>query len=254
MQEIKFDVWSPVDSKNILSRLFWIVGSLVSLVLLVVSICVESAVLSVLDVILPIGIIGYGLIKHKKFPIYYYTTCLSALYPIIWLIITNNCDFSGETTETPSVIASVISVCVAVTVFLALGFFCVVPTKNSKINTPLKKAKIAFRFDRLILILSTLAILGSLFLNLNVICDKPYKTEWVYLQDIRYSRHDVDVFYTKQNSDIIYEVDAKDNKLISTHDWIEDWLYIDENGNKVFQIEYGNGALGIPWRHIVGNK
>lgn len=253
MQESNFDVWSPVDDNNILSRLFWIIGSLISLSLLIVSLCVESAVLSILDVVLPTGIILYGIIKCKKFPIYYYTTCLSGLYPIIWLIIISPYDFYEENIEyNSSVIVSSSIIFVAFAVLLFLFILGVSPRGTNK--GMVSKLSVIFKLDKFISILAALTVLGSLILNLNVICDKPYKTEWVYLQDIIYVRHDVDVFYTKYNSDIQYEIDAKHNKSVYTYDWRKDWLYVDENGNEIFQIEYGKGALGMPWRHIVGNK
>lgn len=256
MQETKFDVWSPVDSKNMLSRLFWIIGTLVSIVLLIVSLCIENAILALLDVLLPMGIILYGFIKRKKFPIYYYTTCLSGLYPIIWLIIINTCDFSKENSDDNSpIIVYAIAIVVFAAVVLALFSLCTLPSKASINQTVVNKISVNFKIDKIILLLSLLAILGSIVLNLNVICDKPYKTEWVYLQDIVYSRRNADVFYTKQGSDIQYRIDAEHNrKLVYTYDWRQNWLYLDENGQEVFEIEYGNGALGIPWRRIVGNK
>lgn len=256
MQEAKFDVWSTVDNKNMLSRLFWIIGTLVSIVLLIVSLCIENTILVMLDVLLPMGIILYGLIKRKKFPIYYYTTCLSGLYPIIWLVIINTCDFSKENSEdNPPLIVYAIVIVVFVAVVLALFSLCTLPSKASINRTAVNKTNVNFKFDKLILLSSALAILGSLVLNLNVVCDKPYKTEWVYLQDIVYSRHNADVFYIKQGSDIQYRIDADhDRKLVYTYDWRQDWLYVDEDGNEIFEIEYGNGALGIPWRRIVGNK
>ena len=121
MQEAKFDVWSPIDNKNILPRLFWIVGSLMSLVLLLVSLFLENAILSVLDVLLPTVIILYGLVKRKKFPIYYYTTCLSGLYPIIWLVIITTCDFNKENPQEISPLtAYIIILVVGLTAILVL--------------------------------------------------------------------------------------------------------------------------------------
>lgn len=226
-----------------------------SVTLLTISFFIENVFLSVLDGLLPFIIIFYGLVKRKKFPIYYYTTCLSALYPIFWLMFINNCDYSKETAEIYSnSVVSAITICVIMTIFVAMFLLSVAPHGITVNKTMVRKIETIFRLDELILFLSILAILGALFLNLNVICDKPHKTEWVYLQDIIYTRHNANVFYKKANCDKQFEINAKHNKIIYTYDWREDWLYTDQNGNEVFQIEYGNGAFGIPWRRIVGNE
>ncbi|MBQ8203831.1 MAG: hypothetical protein IJZ75_06085 [Clostridia bacterium] len=248
MREKEFDVLAPVDNKNLLSRAFWIIGSIVSMVLLAVSFCVESAVLSVLDVILPVGIILYGLIKLEKFPIYYYIPCLSGLYPIIWLLVIDNRDYSKEVLGTPTapfVVATTFIACAAV--LLVLFNFCIFPRHISLIKEKANKVSRILRLDIAILCLSLFAILGAQILNLNAICDKPYKTEWVCLQEIRHLKNKTSVYYMKQDSDYQYTINFNDYEMIQTYNW----LYTDENGNEVFQIEYGNGALGIPWRRIV---
>lgn len=251
MQETKFNIWSPVDNKDMLSRLFWIVGSLVSLLLLMVSLCVENAILSLLDGLLPTVIILYGLIKRKKFPIYYYTTCLSGLYPIIWLIIIDDRDYSKEVlgaTNPPLVVnISLLVFAVVLLVFFRFGIF---PRGISVRKETVDKVSVLLKLDKVILGLSVFAILCAQFLNLNIVCDKSYKTEWVYFQDLEYFKSSADVFYTKSNSDIRYQIQTRNYNPVHT----DNWLFIDENGNEVFQIEYGNGALGIPWRRIVVNK
>ena len=255
MQEAKFDVWSPIDNKNILPRLFWIVGSLVSLVLLLVSLFLENAILSVLDVLLPTVIILYGLVKRKKFPIYYYTTCLSGLYPIIWLVIITTCDFNKENPQEISPLtAYIIILVVGLTAILVLNSLFIRKRKKQK-NRLIKPTSFVLYFEKTMSFLILASILGSLVLNLNVICDKPYKVEQVYLKNIKYYRDSVDVFYTKKDSNIQYQIKADNhNKIIHTNDWREDWLYLDENGNEVFEIEYGNGAFGTQWRRVVENK
>lgn len=252
MQESKIDVWSAVDESNIFSRFFWILGSLISITLLIVSILIENAVLAVIDVLIPLGIIIYGLIKRKIFPIYYYTTCLSGLYPIIWLMIINACDFSKENVEEKSpLVAYIIIIVVGLTVIFALNSL-LIKTHQKQKNKLIKNGSFILNFERTMLFFILFSILGSLVLNLNVTCDKPYKTEQVYLQNIKYYRHSADIFYTKKASNIQYKIAADNyNKIIYTYDWRQDWLYVDENGNEFFEIEYGNGALGIPWRRIV---
>lgn len=251
MQETKFDVLTPINNKNFISRAFWIIGSLVSLVLLGVSFCIESAVLSTLDVILPVGIILYGLIKLEKFPIYYYIPCLSGLYPIIWLLVTDNRDYSKEVlgTPTPPLVVAIIFIAIAA-VLLVLFKFCIFPRNISLMKDKVNKVSRILKLDIVILYLLLFAILGAQILNLNAICDKPYKTEWVCLQDMWHYRYRTSVSYIKQDSDYQYIIDFNDYRMIQDYNW----LYTDENGNEVFQIEYGNGVLGIPWRRIVQNK
>lgn len=258
MQETKFDVWSPVDDKIVLSRLFWIVGSLVSLLLLIVSLCIESSILALLDGLLPMGIILYGLIKHKKFPIYYYTTCLSGLYPICWYIFLSP-DFVSEEVQKPKYFL-VLTVTFIVVAAVILALFLVINIADRKRLTA-KNAKKILTFDRAVLVLALIAIFATQFFAINVLFDKPYKTETVYVEDIRGSggKSVVGIVdYIEANSGESHSIEFNDNLFTETEilkSWdTYDWVSTDQNGNYIFQIEYGNGALGIPWRRIAGNK
>lgn len=252
MQEIKFDVWSPVDNKRLLSCLFWLIGTLVSLVFLIVSLCVENAVLSVLDALLPSGIILYGIISRKKFPIYYYTTCLSGIYPICWYIFLSpdlNSEAVQNSTDHPVIAVSII-VFAAITLAVLL-----VNTANRKNLT----AKKLLDFDRVVLVFALITVLTTQFFVVNVCFDKPYKTETVYVKDIHPAgKFSGTVDYTKSNSNKLHSIKFNDNIFVETEilkTWdTYDWISIDQNGNYIVQIEYGNGTMGMPWRRIVGNK
>ena len=66
MQEKNFDVWSSVDESNFRKRAWWIVGTLISLMLLILSFAIESGILVLLDGVLPLSIIIYGIIKKNS--------------------------------------------------------------------------------------------------------------------------------------------------------------------------------------------
>ncbi len=256
MQETKFDVWSPVDNKSLLSRLLWIIGTLVSLVLLIVSLCVENVVLCVLDVLLPIGIILYGIISRKKFPIYYYTLCLSGLYPIFWYIFLSP-DFNSEAVQ-KSTDFLVLTVNFIVFAVIILSLLLAILADKKRLIA--KKAKKILAFDRVVLVLALISVFATHFFAVDVFFDKPYKIETVYVNNIHPTGKGFTgtVDYIEANSDEFHSIKFNDNlftetEILKTWDTY-DWISKDQNGNYIFQIEYGNGALGIPWRRIVGNK
>ena len=239
MDKNDYDVLSPVNSKNVVGRVIWVLASLISILFLLFSFIFENAILIIIDGLIPLTFFIYRFIKKKEYPFYYYLICSCGLYLLYWDIFLSPDFNSGVVDESlkdffEEIIYIIIVISILIIIYRSVTKYTTKLKNNSKLN------KFYLSLETVILVIF---ILGTEFLSLNVVLDRPFKEDIVYITDIYYNRGTSHIYYK-------YSLDDKDEYVITSDSSYEPTLS-SLDGVPMGRIESGKGAFGIEWKEII---
>ena len=239
MDKNDYDILSPVSSENVFGRAFWILGSFISISILIFSFFFENAILIILDGLIPLTFFIYRLIKRKEYPFYYYFVCSCGLYFLYWLFFLSP-DFDSGVIDESSNVYFKYTFDILVIVLSLFLFYKIITKHTSALKNNYKLNKIYLSVETVIIVVF---ILVTQFLTLNVVLDEPYKEDFVYITDIRYHKSSSYIYYK-------YSLNDKDEYVINSDSSYEPTLS-STDGVSMGRIECGKGAFGIEWKKII---
>ncbi|MBE6809241.1 MAG: hypothetical protein E7524_07220 [Ruminococcaceae bacterium] len=239
---------------DIKSRIFWILGSFVSVFLLFFSILFENAMLIMLDGLIPLAFIIYKYVKREEYPFYYYFICSCGLYFLYWIVFLFP-DFEQESTNLsneinlPTILNSLGEI-ITIAIYLILLLLVII-----LIFSKFKKIHITKNDGLVLTIIAVFVLLFSMFASLNIVLDKTSTETLAYVIDNE--DRNMQVIGSRPRVPNVggilhykYSIDSEEEYFIE-HNFNFNPKHYDDNGNPIVKIESGKGAFGLEWRRIV---